>query len=54
MIPAIVHEAPELYKTFMEDQRQAMGESHIVRNSGRYPSCGRGDVNTYVVKEISL
>ncbi len=49
MISALVHEAPELYKVFMEDQRQAMGESHIVRNSGRYPLCGRGDVNTYSI-----
>ncbi len=49
MIAALVHEAPELYKTFMEDQRQATGESHIVRDSGRYPLCGRGDVNTYTI-----
>ena len=25
------------------------GESHIVRNSGRFPLCGRGDVNTYTL-----
>src|SRR5256884_3486155 len=49
MISTLVHEAPELYKVFMEDQRQAMGESHIIRDSSRYPLCGRGDINTYAV-----
>ena len=49
MIAALQYEDPQLYKAFMEDQRQATGESHIVRNSGRYPLCGRGDVNTYAV-----
>src|SRR5579885_828424 len=39
----------ELYAAFMEDQRQATGESHFVRDSGRYPLCGRGDVNTYAL-----
>ena len=27
----------------------AEGESHIARDSGRYPLCGRGDVNTYTL-----
>ena len=49
MISALVNEAPELYTTFMDDQRQATGESHFVRDSGRYPLCGRGDVNTYSI-----
>jgi len=49
MIATLVHEAPELHKAFMQDQRQAMGESHIIRDSSRYPLCGRGDVNTYAV-----
>jgi SAM-dependent methyltransferase len=29
--------------------REAEGESQIIRTSGRYPLCGRGDVNTYAV-----
>ena len=33
----------------MEDRRQSEGESHLLRQSGRYPLCGRGDVNTYAV-----
>ncbi len=39
----------ELYIAFMDDQRQATGESHFVRDSLRYPLCGRGDVNTYAL-----
>lgn len=39
----------ELYADFMADQRRADGESHFIRHSGRYPLCGRGDVNTYAI-----
>ena len=38
-----------LYKAFQDDLRQAEGESHLIRNSSRYPLCGRGDVNTYSI-----
>jgi hypothetical protein len=40
---------PEVYAAFRADLRQAEGESHLLRNSGRYPLCGRGDINTYAV-----
>ena len=49
MIEALKDEDPNLYIAFVEDRREAEGESHIVRNSGRYPLCGRGDINTYAV-----
>ncbi len=49
MISNLVHEDPTIYAAFMEDQRQATGESHLVRDSGRYPLCGRGDLNTYAI-----
>jgi len=49
MIEALKTNAPELYQRFLDDSRQAEGESHILRNSGRYPFCGRGDINTYAV-----
>jgi hypothetical protein len=48
-IKTLKDSAPWLYKHFMEDLRQADGESHLMRNSGRYPLCGRGDINTYSV-----
>lgn len=39
----------DLYDAFLEDKRQAEGESHFARNSGVYPLCGRGDINTYAL-----
>ena len=40
---------PSLYRQFLEDSRKAEGESHLLRHSGRYPLCGRGDINVYTV-----
>lgn len=49
MIVALAKEDPALYDAFLEARRTAEGESHLVRNSGRYPLCGRGDINTYAI-----
>ncbi|WP_026454221.1 Eco57I restriction-modification methylase domain-containing protein [Saccharomonospora iraqiensis] len=38
-----------LYEEFEAAKRQAEGESHFLRNTGRYPLTGRGDINTYAV-----
>lgn len=40
---------PALFEAFQEDLRRSEGESHFLHNSGRYPLCGRGDINTYAV-----
>jgi len=40
---------PDLYRTYQEALRISEGESHLVRNSRRYPFCGTGDVNTYAL-----
>ncbi len=48
-IIALKTEDPVLYRAFLDDQRKAEGESIAVRESGRYPLCGRGDVNTYSI-----
>jgi hypothetical protein len=40
---------PSMLRAFQEDSRSAEGESHLLRQSGRFPLCGRGDVNTYAV-----
>lgn len=40
---------PTLHQQFLDDSRKAEGESHLMRNSGRYPLCGRGDINVYTV-----
>ncbi|MBH0241502.1 N-6 DNA methylase [Streptomyces cavourensis] len=39
----------ELYAEFEAAKRKAEGESHFLRNGGRYPLTGRGDINTYAV-----
>lgn len=40
---------PDRYHHFLHDLRIAEAESHIMRNSGRYPLCGRGDINVYAI-----
>lgn len=40
---------PQLWRDWCEASREAGGQSHIVRNSNRYPLCGQGDVNTYAL-----
>ena len=38
-----------LYSEFHADLRKASGWSFLLRESGRYPLTGRGDINTYAV-----
>ena len=38
-----------LYDEFEAELRKAAGWSHLLRESGRYPLTGRGDINTYAV-----
>ncbi len=49
MIQELRTENPALHTEFLEEKRKAEGESHLVRDSERYPLCGRGDVNTYAI-----
>ena len=49
MIAQLAEADPALYQAFLDDRRRAEGESHLVRDSGRFPLCGRGDVNTYTI-----
>ena len=49
MIRAIADDDPELYRAFLDALRQSEGWSHLMRNTGRYPLCGRGDINLYAV-----
>ena len=49
MIAQLAENDPYLSQAFADDKRKAEGESHFVRSSGRFPLCGRGDVNTYTV-----
>ena len=38
-----------LFDEFQAELRMAAGWSHLLRESGRYPLTGRGDINTYAV-----
>lgn len=38
-----------LFEEFSAAKRKAEGESRFLRESGRYPLAGRGDINTYAV-----
>ena len=49
MIAALEQTNPPLWREFQTALRHSDGESHILRNSGRYPLAGRGDINTYAV-----
>lgn len=40
---------PVLWESWAAALRAAEGESHFMRQSGRYPLCGQGDINTYSI-----
>lgn len=48
-IQALPTHEPALWDAWRAASRQAEGQSHFVRSSGRYPLCGKGDVNTYAL-----
>ncbi|MDC0743215.1 Eco57I restriction-modification methylase domain-containing protein [Polyangium mundeleinium] len=49
LIAKLPEENPQLWEEWSDASRKAEGESHSIRQSGRYPLCGKGDVNTYAV-----
>jgi hypothetical protein len=49
LIAKLPEENPQLWEEWSAASRKAEGESHLIRQSGRYPLCGKGDVNTYAV-----
>ncbi|HRH97611.1 MAG TPA: N-6 DNA methylase, partial [Prosthecobacter sp.] len=49
LIAALKAREPKLFQQFLEASRVAEGESHLLRNGGRFPLCGRGDINLYAV-----
>ena len=49
MIQALKTNDFPLYRRFLDDLRESEGWSHLMRNTGRYPLCGRGDINLYAV-----
>ena len=49
MIAALGQDDPELHRAFDAASRVAAGASRLLRDSGRYPLCGRGTINLYAV-----
>ena len=49
LIDALPISNPMLYQAFLAQKRISEGSSLLIREGGRYPLCGRGDVNTYTV-----
>ena len=49
MIDALATEDEELHRAFEAARRHADGISHMIRNGGGFPLCGRGRINTYAI-----
>ena len=49
LINNLKREDPPLYDSFTAALRQREHVSHLLRNTGRFPHCGRGRVNYYAV-----
>ena len=49
LIAALPATNPHLWREWTDATRIAQGQSHFVRQSARYPLCGKGDVNTYAL-----
>ena len=49
MIQALRADDPLLLRHFLDALRESDGRSHLLRSTGRYPLCGRGDINVYTV-----
>lgn len=49
LIARLSDEDPQLSAEWSAASRTAEGESHFIRESGRYLLCGRGDINTYAI-----
>ena len=49
MIAALAQDDPALHRAFEAALRVAAGRSRLLRDSGRFPLCGRGTINFYAV-----
>ena len=49
MIAALAQDDPTLHRAFGAALRVAAGRSRLLRDSGRFPLCGRGTINFYAV-----
>jgi hypothetical protein len=49
MIDALREADPVLHRDFVSALRRVDAENHLCRNSGRFPLCARGRINTYAL-----
>lgn len=49
LLSTLAERDPHLWRQWCDASRMAEGQSHFLRQSGRYPLCGKGDVNTYAL-----
>jgi hypothetical protein len=49
LIAKLPDESPQLWTEWCAASRRAEGDGHFIRQSGRFPLCGRGDINTYAI-----
>lgn len=49
LIAALPDTDPPVWTAWCAASREAEGQSFFVRTAGRYPLCGKGDVNTYAL-----
>jgi hypothetical protein len=49
LIERLASEDPGLFSEYHAALRQAEGESHLMRHTGLFPLCGRGDINLYAI-----
>nr|WP_276600415.1 N-6 DNA methylase [Nannocystis sp. ILAH1] len=49
MIQELRESDPELYKKFCDAERAVGGQDHTLRESGRFPLCGSGRLNTFAL-----
>jgi hypothetical protein len=48
-VSELITRDPALHAAYLAAARRSEGISHLLRDSGRFPLCGHGDVNTYTV-----
>jgi hypothetical protein len=49
LIAALPFTEPVLWDDWCAASRAAEGQSHFLRSAGRFPLCGKGDINTYAL-----
>lgn len=49
LIGKLIDSDPALHQMFVDALRRADGISHLARNAGLFPLCGRGRINTYAL-----